>query len=236
MNVAESAIYSELHERPHEPVADSRDWQESILFGVARRVVRSGWLLPRRLRTASRTRNLNWGIFTRDGTRFRHHEDDMPYLASDRLIDGFAAGPNAWVRCDDGVLRHVAVGSGCSLELEFIDFHPRFRLPPFARDDVPDGVRGHFEVSGRVVGLASIASRRLEIDGLFHRDHSWGVRSWSSILVHRWMVGTFGPDLSFQLMTLCSERGGRTGAMSSEMVFPQRFETSMSWSRWHLTA
>jgi hypothetical protein len=34
-----------------------------------------------------------------------------------------------------------------------------------------------------------------------HRDHSWGDRTWSAVLAHRWLAGSFGADLSFSLVT-----------------------------------
>src|SRR3546814_13086182 len=60
----------------------------------------------------------------------------------------------------------------------------------------------HFEAAGEVKGEARIGGKRIAIDGLCYRDHSWGVRDWSAaLLTHRWFTGTFGPALSFGLTT-----------------------------------
>jgi hypothetical protein len=32
---------------------------------------------------------------------------------------------------------------------------------------------------------------------MYHRDHSWGLRKTMTLKSHRWISGTFGPDLSF---------------------------------------
>jgi hypothetical protein len=65
----------------------------------------------------------------------------------------------------------------------------------------------HFEVSGRVRGTVQAGRRRWEVDGLFHRDRSWGIRHWSTVLASRWCVGTVGPELSFSLAAYVSDKG-----------------------------
>lgn len=32
---------------------------------------------------------------------------------------------------------------------------------------------------------------------MYHRDHSWGLGKTMTLKSHRWISGTFGPDLSF---------------------------------------
>ena len=59
----------------------------------------------------------------------------------------------------------------------------------------------HYQVAGRVTGTVRLAGRDFAVDGLCHRDHSWGDRQWSAVLAHRWLAGTFGPELSFSLVT-----------------------------------
>ena len=53
------------------------------------------------------------------------------------------------------------------------------------------------EASGRINGTVQIGGRHHEIDGLYHRDHSWGLRRWDTLRSHRWVAGAFGPDLAF---------------------------------------
>jgi hypothetical protein len=59
----------------------------------------------------------------------------------------------------------------------------------------------HFESSGRVVGTVELDGVAYPIDGLCHRDHSWGPRRWDTLLSHRWCSGTYGPQLS--ISTVC---------------------------------
>ena len=66
---------------------------------------------------------------------------------------------------------------------------------------VEDFAKHHYETSGGVRGTAVLQGRTYEIDGMCHRDHSWGVRRWDSVLLsHRWVSGTIGPELSFGSM------------------------------------
>src|SRR3546814_18232973 len=69
----------------------------------------------------------------------------------------------------------------------------------------------HFEAAGEVKGESRIGGKRIAIDGLCSRDHSWGVRAWSAaLLTHRWFTGTVGPALSFVLTPWHSAAGTRS--------------------------
>lgn len=58
---------------------------------------------------------------------------------------------------------------------------------------------GHLECSGRIRGKIRIGSESYIIDGLCHRDRSWGFRDNSRASLHRYRMfsGTVGPELSF---------------------------------------
>ncbi|BBZ74822.1 hypothetical protein MANY_01590 [Mycolicibacterium anyangense] len=44
------------------------------------------------------------------------------------------------------------------------------------------------EQTGRLRGHITVGSRRVELDGLGHRDHSWGVRDWAVPQHWKWFV------------------------------------------------
>ena len=135
------------------------------------------------------------GIATRDGLRFRQHRVE-PLRPTDR-------GPN-WFRCSDAYeMRFEAKAiwtireSDCAMDLETADFTPRFDLFRHGGTVTDDFAPGHLEAAGTVRGRLRLGERSYEIDGLGYRDHSWGKRDWNSLLSHRWIAGTCGPELTF---------------------------------------
>jgi hypothetical protein len=203
----EFGVYDARHELPHPPSGHPQ-WQESVLFAWRDERARIGGFFRSGHEPARGTRNVTWAVFTDDGERFRQHEEGVPLRNSDQLADGFGSGPEVWVRYSDH-LEHRATLPDCEVALDFHDFHPRFRLPPLGRPEESDATHGHFEVSGSVRGSVRMCGRTHQVNGLFHRDHSWGPRDRAAILSHRWMVGTVGPDACFQLMTLLTRTGAR---------------------------
>jgi hypothetical protein len=140
--------------------------------------------------------NALWcGVVTAGGTRFRRNAA-LSYRPEDRLPDGFAAGP-AYQMTFDPRPRLRVKEEGCELDLLVEDYYPRTDF--FPKDTMmSDEFAGHhYEASGRITGTAVLGGAIYEVDGFAHRDHSWGVRRWDTLLSHRWVSGTFGPALSF---------------------------------------
>ena len=59
----------------------------------------------------------------------------------------------------------------------------------------PDGLPAWFaadrmEQTGRIRGTLRAAGREIRLDGLGHRDHSWGVRDWRAPQHWRWFVAS----------------------------------------------
>lgn len=80
------------------------------------------------------------------------------------------------------------------LEMEFAASHPPYAYgsnpkgcPPFMADN-------RIEQGGRMWGLLHIHGRDIPFDTTGHRDHSWGVRDWNSVLHYNWFQGQAGPD------------------------------------------
>ncbi|WP_320671852.1 DUF7065 domain-containing protein [Patulibacter defluvii] len=138
-----------------------------------------------------------FGLVTADGQRYRRNLATR-LTDGDRLPDGFGALGGRYRQRFDGRVRIEAVDDELELALEIEDFYPRTDFFPSDAGTVSDDfASAHFETSGRIVGHVRLGERAYEVDGLCHRDHSWGTRRWDTLLNHRWIPGTFGPELSF---------------------------------------
>ena len=143
---------------------------------------------------------LGFGVVTRDCLRYRRNESGT-LTDADRLAHGLGAGNGHFAISYDGALQIRAEDDHCRLELTAEDFYPRTDFFGLAAGAVREVASSHFESSGRVRGTVQIGGQSYDIDGLFHRDRSWGIRHWDTILSHRWVVGTLGPEFSFGLLT-----------------------------------
>jgi hypothetical protein len=136
------------------------------------------------------------GVVTDEGTSFRRNAA-APLTDADRPELGFGGLGGAWRIEYDGRARLRAQEDGLEVDLVVEDFYPRVDFfPKSAGSLVDEFASNHFETSGRITGTVVLDGREHAIDGLCHRDHSWGVRRWETILNHRWTPVVFGPDLS----------------------------------------
>lgn len=137
------------------------------------------------------------GVVTRDGLRYRRNTS-TPLTDGDRLENGFGAHAGRYaISWEDG-LRYRVDDEDCHIDLAVEDFYPRTDFfPASAGTLVDDFASSHFETSGRITGAVRLGDRDYEVDGLCHRDRSWGIRKWDTLLNHRWIPGTVGPELSF---------------------------------------
>ena len=129
--------------------------------------------------------------------RFRRVER-VPLVAPE-TPRGFRAGGSSW-DVEDGEPRLRVKEDGLELDLAMENFYDLTDFFPSGGSMVEDFAKHHYETSGRVRGTAVLQGRSYEIDGLCHRDHSWGPRRWDQLLSHRWVSGTIGPELSFGSM------------------------------------
>jgi hypothetical protein len=189
--------YEDHDELPHESGPEP-DWQESVFLHWYDPKVGVGGLHRIGHEVGSGTTALWCGVVSRDGLRFRRNEV-MSYRLEDRLEDGFAAGPNHRMTFDPNP-RVTVTEDGCELDLVVNDFYPRTDFFPKDTSVSEEFAAHHFESSSRVTGTAVLGGTTYEIDALGHRDHSWGIRRWDTLLSHRWVSGTFGPALSFGSM------------------------------------
>ena len=83
-----------------------------------------------------------------------------------------------------------------SLDIAFSAYHP-----PYAYSANRDGCPSYtatdrIEQSGTVKGHVTVAGKRIEIDGLGHRDHSWGRRDWGAFQHYNWFEGQTADGVS----------------------------------------
>ena len=98
---------------------------------------------------------------------------------------------------DGGAPRLVIDEPGVHVDVVMDNFYPLTDFFPPSSSMTQDFAKDHYETSGRIRGSASIDGRSFDVNGMYHRDHSWGVRKTMTLKSHRWISGTFGPDLSF---------------------------------------
>jgi hypothetical protein len=139
-----------------------------------------------------------FGLATDDGQRYRRNTATL-LEDGDRVDNGWGAlGGRYLVYFEDGKVRYRVRDEDCVLDLEVDDFYPRTDFfPATAGTLVDDFASSHFETSGRITGTVQLGDRTYDVHGLCHRDRSWGLRKWDTLLNHRWVPGTFGPELSF---------------------------------------
>jgi len=134
-------------------------------------------------------------VTTLEGTRYRRH-DNHPLLPSDRTHDLFSVSGRHAMRFDGRAVWTVD-HEECQLRLVAEDFTPRFDLFRHGGSVTDDFAPGHLEAAGTVTGAVTLAGRHYPVEGLCYRDHSWGKRDWNTLLTHRWIAGTCGPQLTF---------------------------------------
>lgn len=128
-----------------------------------------------------------------------HQTKFLPLRDDDKLSNGgfgsgddscryeFLGGQHVWTINDGDV----------SARLEHSDFHPSVECYPKDSAVSADFANVHADIPGAVTGTMSMAGKSYQIKGLSFRDRGWGKRDWTSLLAHRWVAGTFGPDFSF---------------------------------------
>jgi hypothetical protein len=193
--------HADTDESPH-PSDTHELWQESSAVAWLDAETGAGGYF--RIGHEPNTRGGEWalafGVVTRDGLRYRRNEGG-PLTDADRPAHGLGARDGHFSIDWDGALQVRAEDDRCRLELTVDDFYPRTDFFGLAAGAVREVASSHFESSGTIRGTILLDGRSYDIDGLCHRDRSWGMRRWDTILTHRWVVGTTGPELSFGLLT-----------------------------------
>src|SRR3954470_8154546 len=190
-------------EQLHEPGADEH-WQESYYFNWADREGRSFGLARWGINPASR--KIDGVLLTmRDGQpEFIYPAGglDMGDHEHPPAEFGLRAKGLSFTMREPLARWHIGLAGRDTIDLTWTAFHDAH--------DYHDGLRAlgaadedlalapaHFEQCGEVRGEVRLAGKAYEIEGLGHRDKSWGARDWNAITGWEWLSAQFGEDLAF---------------------------------------
>ena len=203
------ATYEEQDELCHQ-ADDDPWWQESVVLTFWDEQAGLGCFFRIGHEVGQGTATAWLGAVTEDGARYRWYRPALPLEEADRKADGVrVAAAGVSVDVQDGALRWRIDRPELECDLTVTDFYPMTNLWEagagfsLAKEFAPQ----HWESSGRVSGPLRLGDRRYEIDGLHHRDHSWGTRRWNTTRTHRWVAGTVGPELSFMALSWLATDG-----------------------------
>ncbi|MEH6489164.1 DUF7064 domain-containing protein [Hyphomonas oceanitis] len=197
--------YAVSWDKPHIPSED-RHWQESDCY----------WFYDRKngiggFHRIGQKPNLGTGqvtlfVFKEGGERYilsSGEKAEHELGPDDRQAAKQVVGSHTAEALGDGRMRFTWGEEECEGDLEFYEsFHePRNWSKTGHSDDFMSSINsdGHLECSGRIRGTVKIGMNSYNIDGLCHRDRSWGFRDNSRASLHRYRMfsGTVGPELSF---------------------------------------
>ena len=190
-------------EQLHEPGADEH-WQESYYFNWADREGRSLGLARWGINPASR--KIDGFVLTmRDGQPefiYPAVNLDMGDAELPPVEYGLRAKGLTFTMREPLARWHIGLTGRDEVDLTWTAFHEPH--------DYHDGLQAlgatdeelalapaHFEQCGEVRGHVDIGGRRHEIEGLGHRDKSWGPRDWNGVIGWEWLSAQFGTDLAF---------------------------------------
>jgi len=124
----------------------------------------------------------------------------LPLREEDKLRNGWGGGDDTCRVEFDGegsVWTIDEPTTGVSAKLRFKDFHGAFRGFPSSGRTSEDIAPDHIDVAGSVIGTITMQGDTFKANGMGSRDHGWGHRDLYTMRSHRYVSGTFGPDLSF---------------------------------------
>jgi hypothetical protein len=87
-------------------------------------------------------------------------------------------------------------------QLHVHDYHPPVDIYPKQGQLAAQIAAGHLEVGAGISGSIKLNGKDYNIEGLAFRDHGWGIRYWDSLVSHRWIAGTFGPDFTILAVSI----------------------------------
>lgn len=124
----------------------------------------------------------------------------QPLRESDKLPGGWGGGDDTCRSVFEDDLHKWIIDDpevGVSAQLAFSDFHDSFMGFPVSGRTSEDIAPHHIDVGGSVNGSITMAGETFQANGMGVRDHGWGHRDLGTMLSHRYVAGTFGPDLTF---------------------------------------
>jgi hypothetical protein len=124
----------------------------------------------------------------------------QPLRESDKLARGWGGGDETCRSVYENGLHSWYIDdrdAGVAATLHFKDFHPSFCGFPGAGRTAEDIAPHHIDVGGSLTGSITMQDSTFKANGMGVRDHGWGHRDIGTMLSHRYVAGTFGPDFTF---------------------------------------
>ena len=149
--------------------------------------------------TAEGKAGLNIALWGGEDEKFRCAEFQQGEIPATMDLDDFAFEGFRLNKVAFGGPAKVAFsGKRLKAEFEFTGLHE-----PFSYHSNPDGLPSwmaadRYEQSGRIKGWIETPDRRIELDRIGHRDHSWGLRKWGMPQHWKWFCA-YTPDGSITL-------------------------------------
>lgn len=113
--------------------------------------------------------------------------DDVP-VPDDMGFDDWEAGPMRFGHLEP--LRSSRIdyrGARLAMDFTFTSTHRPYAYSSHVEPFPLYYADERLEQSGRVQGTITVDGETLEVDGVGHRDHSWGARVWGGTLHYKWM-------------------------------------------------
>jgi hypothetical protein len=206
------------------PVAnDNPDWSESFFFSFYDDKAGVGGAFRVGQELNNGHANVWYGIVSAEGWRYLHNGQDYPLTEADRTERSIGIswenGSSHLAFDELGIGTYTGRCGDTEIDLRVENYHPMSSMWPIGEPGVHGHVEqtmafGHYEGSGRATGTVTANGQTFEIDGLCHRDHSWGPREWKGFTGHRWVVGSLGEELSYSgLIAITSAGDQDTGGV-----------------------
>jgi hypothetical protein len=198
---AEIFRFTERDEWPHPQFrTDDPNWQESLLLHWYDRKTGIGGF-HRLGHEVNKKKAPIWSLLFSKQDRWRYiRRTDEVLGEADQFANGFGAGAALRNVHEDGLSKWYIDDGALQAELRCDNLFPLVdSVPTSVHDYMKSVATDHFECAGNVTGWVSFEGRRVEVQGLGYRDHSWGARNWDNLVVaERWFTGSFGPALTYQ--------------------------------------
>lgn len=91
-------------------------------------------------------------------------------------------------------------GPRLGLDYRFTAMHEPFRYDRNADGCPPPAATNRFEQAGQIAGTLTVDDRAMAFETTGHRDHSWGLRDYGSILHWKWISAQAGPETAVHAM------------------------------------
>jgi len=188
------------------PAGPDEAWQESVYLAWRDGAAGIGGQHRVGNELNRKTANLWCGVYADSGARFRHNDEGVALVRCERGA-GLECGPQAMFH-DGDALRLVLATDDCQLDLVVHDPPEAIRWIEKSTNELDGRIYSdHYNGHCRVTGRATLDGRRVDVDAMAWRDHSWGPRHWDSIVCTRSLGGGFESGLTFSILTFLGTDG-----------------------------